>query len=169
MDQRLSRSVHGWQLGPLDYALAVPGMLFGSYVMPLTVLALGAWLGWRFALVAAIASLCTLAITNPLKHLIARPRPEPLESPRALKLRKLVNNPAFPSGDSAQAGCIVALLMLAGPLDWPASLTFLPLAPLCMLSRVYFGAHWWGDTVAGVAIGAFVGAAYAWWFRSLIG
>lgn len=168
LDQRLSRTVHDWKLGPLDYALAVPGMLFGSYVMPVTVLALGAWLGWKFALVCVIAALTTLAITNPLKHWVGRARPEPLSAPRALKLRKLVNNPAFPSGDSAQAGCIVALLMLAGPMPWSQSAAFLPLAPLCMLSRVYFGAHWWGDTVAGVAIGAFVGAAYGFWFRALL-
>lgn len=166
LDQRLSSSVHGWRLGALDYALAVPGMLFGSYVMPLLIVALGVWLGWRFGAVATMSALTTLAITNPLKHLIGRARPEPLEAPRALKLRKLVNNPAFPSGDSAQAGTVVVLLMLLGPLDWPASATFLPLIPLTMFSRVYFGAHWWGDTAAGALIGAAVAFAYGHWFAA---
>lgn len=164
LDRQLSSSVHGWQLGPLDYLLAVPGMLFGSYVMPLLLVALGIWLGWRFTAVATMSALTTLAITNPLKHYVNRPRPEPLEAPRALKLRKLVNNPAFPSGDSAQAGNVAVLLVLLGPLAWPGSALFLPLIPLCMFSRVYFGAHWWGDTFAGALIGAAVGFAYGHWF-----
>src|SRR5690606_26786144 len=104
LDHSLSAHIHGWRLGPLDYLLVVPGMLFGSYVMPLTVLALGLWLGWRFGLVCVMAALTTVAITGPLKHWIGRERPAPLEAPRAFKLRKLVNNPSFPSGDSAQAG-----------------------------------------------------------------
>ena len=168
LDRTISAQVHGWQLGPVDYLLVVPGMMFGSYVMPLTILGLGFWLSWQFALVAVMASLTTLAITNPLKHWLARPRPEPLDAARAFKLRKLVNNPSFPSGDSAQAGAIVVLVMLLGPLGWPASLAFLPLIPLCMFSRVYFGAHWIGDTIAGVAIGALVGFAYGFWFAQFV-
>ncbi len=168
MDHRLSRAVHGLRFGPLDYALAVPGLLFGSYGMPVLILALGAWLGWRFAAVATMSTLTTLAITTPMKHWVNRPRPEPLEAPRALKLRKLVSNPAFPSGDSAQAGSVTALLVLCGPLAWPVSAAFLPLIPLCMFSRVYFGAHWWADTVGGAMIGAGVAMAYAVWFGAFI-
>lgn len=168
MDHRLSRAVHGLRLGPLDYVLAVPGLLFGSYGMPLLILALGAWLGWRFAAVAIMSTLTTLAITTPMKHWVNRPRPEPLEAPRALKLRKLVNNPAFPSGDSAQAGSVTALLVLCGPFAWPLGAVFLPLIPLCMFSRVYFGAHWWADTVGGAMIGAGVAMAYAVWFGAFI-
>jgi undecaprenyl-diphosphatase len=169
MDYRLSRAVHGLRLGALDYLLALPGMLFGSYVLPFFVVALGILLGWRFGVVAVMSMLTTLAITHPLKHWINRERPEPLAQPRALKLRKLVKNPSFPSGDSAQAGNITLLLVYAGPLDWPASAIFLPLIPLCMFSRVYFGAHWWGDTAAGVLIGAAVALVYATWFGALLG
>ncbi|MCA8915455.1 MAG: phosphatase PAP2 family protein [Planctomycetes bacterium] len=169
LDRTLSARIHGWRLGPLDYLLVVPGMLFGSYVMPLTVLALGFWLGWRFGLVCVMAALTTLAITSPMKHWIGRPRPEPLEAPRAFKIRGLVNNPSFPSGDSAQAGAITTLLILLGPLAWPVSLSFLPLIPLCMFARVYYGAHWIGDTIVGVAIGAGVAFAYAFWFAQFAG
>lgn len=168
LDHTLSARIHGWRLGPLDYLLVVPGMLFGSYGMPLTVLALGLWLGWRFGLVCGMAALTTFAITGPLKHWIGRERPAPLEAPRAFKLRKLVNNPSFPSGDSAQAGAIVTLLIVLGPLPWPHSLVFLPLVPLCMLARVYYGAHWIGDTIAGAAIGAGVAGAYAFWFGQFV-
>jgi membrane-associated phospholipid phosphatase len=168
LDHKLSRAVHGLKLGRLDYLLAIPGMLFGSYLMPLLIVALGLWLGWQFAAVTVMSSLTTLAITHPLKHAINRRRPEPPDA-RALKLRKLVNNPAFPSGDSAQAGAVATLLVLAGPLVWPVSAVFLVLVPLCMFSRVYFGAHWWGDTAAGALICVGVAMAYAYWFSSLLG
>ncbi|MCB9896285.1 MAG: phosphatase PAP2 family protein [Planctomycetes bacterium] len=169
LDQSLSARIHGWQLGPLDYLLVVPGMLFGSYVMPLFIIALGLWLGWRFGLVCLMTAMTTVAITGPMKHWIGRPRPEPLEAARAFKLRGLVNNPSFPSGDSAQAGAMTTLLILLGPLAWPASLSFLPLIPLCMFARVYYGAHWIGDTIAGVIIGAAVAFAYAYWFGQFAG
>ena len=161
LDHNLSKRVHGLQFGPLDYVLVGPGMIFGSYVMPLTVMGMSLWLGWRFGAICIMAALTTLAITGPMKHYFGRVRPEPIDS-RRFKLRKLVNNPAVPSGDSAQAGAMVMLVVMLGP--WPWSLAALPLAPLCMFSRVYFGAHWVGDTVAGVLIGALVGGVYGFWF-----
>lgn len=168
LDHKLSSRVHAWRLGPLDYLLVVPGMLFGSYVMPFTVIVLGLWLGWQFGTVAIMTALTTLAITGPLKHHIGRKRPDPPEAPRAFMLRKLVNNPAFPSGDSAQAGAMTTLLIMLGPLEWPGSTVFVPLAVLCMFSRVYYGAHWIGDTVAGAAIGVGVALAYARWFEVFV-
>lgn len=166
LDTWASTHIHGLKLGPMDYVLVVPGMLFGSYVMPLTVTALGLWLGWKFLLVAVIVSMATLAITGPLKHWVARARPEPLEAPRVFKLRKLVNNPSFPSGDSAQAGAMVMLVLMFGP--WPWTLLAVPLVPLCMFARVYYGAHWIGDTIAGAAIGAGVALACGYWFREFV-
>jgi undecaprenyl-diphosphatase len=166
LDHSLSAWIHSWRLGPLDYVLAVPGMMFGSYVMPLTILLLGLWLGWQAGLVATMTALTTLALTNPLKHWIGRERPAPLDAPRAFKLRRLVNNPSFPSGDSAQAAALVTLVIAFAP--WPWGLAALPLVPLCMLARVYYGAHWIGDTMAGVLIGCGVALAYAYWFGEFV-
>lgn len=166
LDHSLSERVHRLELGAFDYFLVVPGMLFGSYVMPFTIIALGLWLGWKFGAVAVMTAITTLALTNPLKHLIRRDRPAPLEASRAFKLRKLVNNPSFPSGDSAQAGAMVALVILFAV--WPWSLFALPLVPLCMFSRVYYGAHWFGDTIAGVAIGCAVALPYGYWFSDFV-
>ena len=166
LDHNLSERVHRLELGAVDYFLVLPGMLFGSYVMPLTVTAMALWLGWQLGAVAVIAAITTLSITNPMKHWFARLRPEPLLVKRAFKLRKLVNNPSFPSGDSAQAGAMVTLVIMFAP--WPWSLFALPLIPLCMFSRVYYGAHWFGDTIAGVAIGCFVALPYGFWFADFV-
>lgn len=165
-DEAISRPLHRLRPGPWDYALALPGVMFGSYGMPGTVLALGLWLGLPFAVLVVAGALATVAITGPLKVLLNRPRPEaPVQ--RRLRLRSLVNNPAFPSGDSAQAAMVTTLLVLAGPFDDSRRWLFLPLAPLCMFSRVYYAAHWVGDTVAGAAIGIGVGVLYAHWLGGM--
>lgn len=159
IDRRLSGPIHRLVMGPLDYLLAVPGMAFGTYVMPLTLGAIGLWLGWRVLAVGVAASLVTVAITQALKHWVKRERPDAPESPRRVKLRGLVRNPSFPSGDSAQAAVVALLLVLNGPVQDSLRWLFMLPLPLCMFARVYFGAHWIGDTLAGAVIGAAVLAA----------
>ncbi|MBP9892070.1 MAG: phosphatase PAP2 family protein [Planctomycetes bacterium] len=168
LDRRVSRPIHDLSLGPLDYLLVVPGMAFGSYVMPFTLGTIGLWLGWRVALVGAAASITTVAITSPLKHWFERERPVPLEAARKVRIRGLVKNPSFPSGDSAQAAVIALLLWSqSGVNDWRGFL-WLGLIPACMFARVYFGAHWIGDTVGGAVIGAGVALLYLALFASFM-
>ena len=168
LDRRASAPIHDLSLGVLDYLLVVPGMAFGSYVMPFTLGTIGYWLGWRVALVGIAASITTVAITSPLKHWFERERPAPLEAARRVRIRSLVKNPSFPSGDSAQAAVIALLLWSqCGVNDWRGYL-WLALIPACMFARVYFGAHWIGDTVAGAAIGAGVALAYVSLFASFM-
>ena len=169
LDRLASRSIHDLSLGSLDYLLVVPGMVFGVYVMPFTLAAIGLWLGWKVAAVGIAASITTVAITDPLKLYFSRERPEPPQAKRRVRIRKLVKNPSFPSGDSAQAA-LIALLLWAncGVEDWRRHL-WLALIPSCMFARVYFGAHWIGDTIAGAAIGACVMLVYQALFASFIG
>jgi len=168
LDRRASRPIHDLTLGGLDYLLVVPGMAFGVYVMPLTLAAIGLWLGWKVAVVGIAASITTVAITDPLKLYFSRQRPAPLEATRRVRIRKLVNNPSFPSGDSAQAALIAILLWAnCGVEDWRRHL-WLALVPACMFARVYFGAHWIGDTIAGAAIGACVMLVYQALFASFV-
>jgi undecaprenyl-diphosphatase len=109
-----------------------------------------------------------VAITDPLKLYFSRERPEPLTAIRRVRIRKFVKNPSFPSGDSAQAALIALLLWSnCGVDDWRGNL-WLGLVPLCMFARVYFGAHWIGDTIAGAAIGACVMLVYQGLFASFV-
>jgi undecaprenyl-diphosphatase len=72
---------------------------------------------------------------------------------------------SFPSGHAAGCFCVAAFLALALPVAWPdarrraQAVVVLAgsLAVLIALSRVYLGAHFPGDVVAGAVLGACVG------------
>jgi len=61
---------------------------------------------------------------------------------------------SFPSGDSAQAACWAAVVGLSG-FYW-GWLVF----PLTMFARVYYGAHYFLDTLAGTIVGITLGICW---------
>ena len=95
-------------------------------------------------------SLINLVVVEVSKLLIGRPRPHAFAR-RYFNVRSLVSNHAMPSGDSSEA--TVCALVLCGVVNSALPLLIVPCA---MFARVFFGAHWLGDTVAGVATGAAV-------------
>ncbi|MFL6224430.1 MAG: bifunctional DedA family/phosphatase PAP2 family protein [Actinomycetes bacterium] len=117
---------------------------------------------WRPLVLLAVAYAGADLAFNAVKQLVGRPRP-----PAAILL-KPVAGPSFPSGHATQAvavyGMLAALAATASP-RWSRKVTAWALAVviagLVGLSRLYLGAHWLTDVLAGFALGA------AWLFAVL--
>ena len=151
-----------WESGILDPVMMVAtdlgngGYLYPAGVLLMIVFARAAFL--RDAVLWTAASLAGLLVEGSLKHLVARPRP--LEhfgaAIRTGHIRVHVLGPhlhwfSFPSGHSTTAFCAAVLFGGLYPrLLW----LFLGLAVLTGISRVYVGAHFPSDVLAGALIGA---------------
>lgn len=109
--------------------------------------------GW-----AALATLISLALNQPLGHLFHEARPYATH-PQMLRLADVTTDFSFPSDHAVMAGAVAArLLMVNRRLGVLASI----LAALLAFARVYIGAHYPWDVVAGLALGAIV-AVGGWW------
>ena len=109
---------------------------------------------------SSLYSLLTAALTTCGKRLTKRLRPCPSTLGRKFfNIRGLESNFSFPSGDSAQGSVLACNLFFyarayAGHAEPDiAAVWILALIPTIMTARVYFGAHWWSDTIIGVLIG----------------
>ena len=96
-------------------------------------------------------TLFTILIVLPYKYITNRRRPTRLPAvKRYLNMRiREGNQPAHPSGDSANAAYFFGMYFLI--FDFPYFLYFL--LPLVCLGRVWMFCHWFGDTVVGAFCG----------------
>lgn len=90
-----------------------------------------------------------------LRRLIGRDRP-PVDHPEPEPLVGVPGDPALPSGHAATSFACAAVLAWLTPL---AALPLFALAALVAFSRVYVGAHYPLDAVAGAALGLAVATA----------
>jgi undecaprenyl-diphosphatase len=135
-----------------------PWLLYG--VAPL---ALGIWLykgrkhALRVLVVAVLAiTACDLLSYRVLKPWVARPRPEYAGIGAIVRAPSGGRN-GFPSNHAGNAAAAAAVLSVAYP---AASIVFWSLAALVAYSRVYVGAHYPFDVLAGLALGALI--AWPW-------
>jgi undecaprenyl-diphosphatase len=129
-----------------------------SWIVHCSLLALAAGAaGWRLPVLLATGVLAATAGSQVLKRMFRRPRPNKgipgfvalLEDPDAF---------SFPSGHTAVAfGAATALVSADGSLA-AAELAF---ATAIGCSRVYLGAHYPADVVAGALLGIATGSAAA--------
>jgi membrane-associated phospholipid phosphatase len=162
VDLELTRAIHGWTVGWLDGVVSVvTGLAATNTVMVVSaaaVLALVAHRHWRGAAALALAVLGTQLAVAAGKALITRPRPAD---------EIAVSDPSgwsFPSGHSASAVALYLMLALIATTLWRRNQLRPAVAfaaagtvvALVGLSRVYLGAHYPTDVLAGWLVGGII-------------
>ncbi|MDP9151348.1 MAG: phosphatase PAP2 family protein [Myxococcota bacterium] len=117
-----------------------------------------------FGKLLAAAIVAQASLVWSIKRAVGRTRPwvalglaPPLGAP---------HDGSFPSGHASGSFCVAAFLAIALPAAWPSSpraarlvgAVGVLIAALIALSRVYLGAHFPSDAIAGAALGGMVGA-----------
>lgn len=111
----------------------------------------------RAALRGVIAvSLASPAVNIVGKQLFRRKRPLVHLVPK-IRIHRIPTSPAFPSGHTASAAAFATSTALE--LRWRYSVPVMAVASAVGFSRVYTGAHYPGDVLAGAASGITVGLA----------
>ena len=166
LDIEVSRAIHGWTVGWLtNLVVDITDLAATSTVLPLTAvvaLALVAVRHWRGAAALAIAVLGTQVAVAVVKALMTRPRP-----PDAIAIAD-PSGWSFPSGHSATAVALYLMLALIATSLWRGRLRPAvafgaagAIVALVGFSRVYLGAHYPTDVLAGWLLGGILVVA-AW-------
>ncbi|MBI3563852.1 MAG: phosphatase PAP2 family protein [Elusimicrobia bacterium] len=137
----------------------VPWFLYG--VVP-AALALWLWKGRKRALKVLVVAALAVAAGDlvgyrVLKPLVARPRPG-REVSGVVERAPVRGALGFPSNHATNTAAAAAVLTVAYP---GGAYAFWAVAALVAYSRVYVGAHYPGDVLAGLLLGAAIGWPWA--------
>lgn len=155
-----------WTAPALDAAMPVITNLhrapwFAAGVAPVLT-ALWLWKGRKRALRTLIVAALAIGAGDQLAHRVIKPwvaRPRP-QSARVPVVARVTTGGAygFPSNHAINAGAAAAVLAVAYP---GAAFAFAGVAAIIAYSRVYVGAHYPGDVLAGLALGVAIGWPWA--------
>jgi membrane-associated phospholipid phosphatase len=137
-------------------ALLLAGWWIARRRGELTVLVAAVW--------APLGALAAVAINQPIVALVGEPRPY-ATLPDILVLAHRSSDPSFPSDHAMLAGAAAAGLLLVGRrLGMVAVLAAAAMA----FARVYIGAHYTHDVLAGLGLGATVSVLGFWVMRPIL-
>jgi membrane-associated phospholipid phosphatase len=152
---RLQKYKHPW-LHHFFYAVSEIG--FVKFAIPQTLTAAGILYALRFRLEAIFVLLTsTTTVLNELvKHIIKRPRP----TQELVTVVKVINEPSFPSGHVMYYTNFYGMLIYILATNWRSGRIrntligiFTSLIASIGPSRIYLGAHWPSDVMAGYLYG----------------
>lgn len=138
--------------------LTVSQIGFPIVAFPLTVGVAGIFLALRFRLEAIFILLTTSSnlLNVIVKRVIKRPRP----TAEHVKVVRVINEPSFPSGHVMQFTNLFGLLIYLLATNWRSGKLRNGLIAVCGAlivfvgpSRIYLGAHWPSDVMAGYVYG----------------
>jgi membrane-associated phospholipid phosphatase len=140
------------------FMLAISEIGFPRIAIPLTLGVSSIFLALRFRLEAIFILLTTSSnLLNALvKRLIKRPRP----TAELVTVVRIINEPSFPSGHVMHYTNFYGLLIYLLATNWRSGKLRNALIAICSIlitfigpSRVYLGAHWPSDVMAGYLYG----------------
>jgi membrane-associated phospholipid phosphatase len=147
----------------LDGPMSALSILCEGWALAFVAAGAALWLEWdpRRAARVALPALLALALgglaAGILKRAIALPRPlEVLGAAQVRVLLEPLHRNSFPSGHAVAAAVLAAYFTLR---YGPRALPLWALAIAGGLARVYVGAHWTVDVLAGLVLGAIIGLA----------
>ena len=125
-------------------------------------LALWLWKGRKHALKVLVVAALAMGAGDLLAHRVIKPwvaRPRPERAGEPVIMRAPANGAySFPSNHAVNMGAAAAALSVAYP---GGAFAFAGAAALVAYSRVYVGAHYPGDVLAGLLLGAGIGWPWA--------
>jgi undecaprenyl-diphosphatase len=162
MDISVHNLMQDLRNAPADQLMVAITMLGDGVVMIALGLAMIAWLAWRRAWRAAISVAVTIVAARlfvpVVKLWLQRPRPE--------ELAGLSEAFSFPSGHTTHATVTLGILAVLASRSmgrWGQALVYAScgIAIIAIAySRIYLGAHWLSDVLAGFLFGAVMTAAF---------